>query len=165
MANEEIKTNPETEKPKKDKKEIIRAAKFVLISCSAGLIEIGSFAVLNEFVWPNNYWPCYLIALTLSVLWNFTINRRFTFKSTANVPRAMALVFAYYCVFTPVSTVLGNYLADTLLWNEYIVTLLNMGLNLFTEYLWQSRVVFKGQMDNNAVAEKDAAKKAAKEAK
>ena len=124
-----------------------RFIKFVLFSASAGLIEMGSFALLNELLdWP--YWPSYLIALTLSVLWNFTLNRKFTFRSAANVPRAMLLVFAYYCVFTPVTTILGNYLAEDLGWNEYLVTGINMILNLVTEFLWQKYVVYKDQIDN-----------------
>ena len=83
--------------------EFIRFIKFALFSASAGLIEMGSFAPLNEFTaW--SYWPCYLIALVLSVVWNFTLNRKFTFKSAANVPIAMAKVLAYYAVFTPLST-------------------------------------------------------------
>lgn len=123
-----------------------RFFKFVLFSASAGIIEIGSFALLNELLdWP--YWPSYLIALTLSVLWNFTLNRKFTFKSAANVPRAMLLVFAYYCVFTPVTTVGGNYLAEDLHWNEYLVTAINMVLNLITEFLWQKYVVYRHQID------------------
>ena len=123
-----------------------RFFKFVLFSARAGIIEIGSFALLNELLdWP--YWPSYLIALTLSVLWNFTLNRKFTFKSAANVPRAMLLVFAYYCVFTPVTTVGGNYLAEDLHWNEYLVTAINMVLNLITEFLWQKYVVYRHQID------------------
>ena len=70
------------------KKETLRFIKFLLFSASAGLIEFGSFSLLSACTpWP--YWPCYLIALTLSVLWNFTFNRRFTFQSAANVPVAM----------------------------------------------------------------------------
>ena len=89
-------------------KESWRFVKFVLLSISAGVIEMGSFALLNELLdWP--YWPSYLIALTLSVLWNFTLNRKFTFRSNANVPRAMFLVFVYYLIFTPLSTWGGNY--------------------------------------------------------
>lgn len=134
-------------------KETIRVIKFVLFSASAGIIEIGSFALLNELTaW--SYWPCYLIALILSVLWNFTLNRQFTFKSANNVPVAMAKVFAYYCVFTPVTTVLGNYLAETLLWNEYIVTGINMALNLTTEYLYDRFFVYKESLDTNARAVK-----------
>lgn len=133
-------------------KETWRFLKFVLFSASAGLIEMGSFALLNELLdWP--YWPSYLIALTLSVLWNFTLNRRFTFRSCADVPRAMLLVFAYYCVFTPVTTILGNYLAEDLGWNEYLVTGLNMVLNLVTEFLYQKYVVYKDQIDNAVTAE------------
>ena len=133
-------------------KETWRFIKFVLFSASAGLIEMGSFALLNELLdWP--YWPSYLIALTLSVLWNFTLNRKFTFRSAANVPRAMLLVFAYYCVFTPVTTIGGNYLAENLGWNEYIVTGLNMLLNLVTEFLYQKYVVYRDQIDNAVTAE------------
>lgn len=133
-------------------KETWRFLKFVLFSASAGIIEMGSFALLNELLdWP--YWPSYLIALVLSVLWNFTLNRKFTFRSAANVPRAMLLVFAYYCVFTPVTTVGGNYLAENLGWNEYLVTGINMGLNLVTEFLYQKYVVYKDQIDNAVKAE------------
>ena len=142
-------------------KEIIRVIKFVLFSISAGVIELVSFALLNELIkWP--YWPCYLIALVLSVLWNFTLNRKFTFKSANNVPRAMALVALYYCVFTPVTTVLGNYLAETLLWNEYLVTAINMALNLSTEYLYERFVVFKNTIDTNDIAKKNASKEEVK---
>lgn len=135
------------------KKEVWRAVKFGIFSVSAGVIQIVSFSLLNELTkW--NYWPCYLISLVLSVLWNFTLNRKFTFQSASNVPKAMALVFAYYCVFTPVTTVLGNYLAETLHWNEYLVTALNMVLNLSTEYLYQRFVVFRESLDTNALAKK-----------
>lgn len=128
-------------------KESWRFLKFVLFSASAGLIEIGSFTLLNEVVgW--RYWPCYLIALVLSVLWNFTLNRRFTFRSAANVPVAMLKVMAYYAVFTPVTTILGDWLAESCMWNEYLVTGINMVLNLITEYLFQKYVVFKNQIDN-----------------
>ena len=120
---------------------------FVFFSASAGIIEMGSFALLNELLdWP--YWPSYLIALTLSGLWNFTLNRKFTFKSAANVPKAMFLVFLYYLVFTPLTTVGGNYLAENLHWNEYLVTAINMILNLVTEFLYQKHVVYKNQIDN-----------------
>lgn len=120
--------------------------KFVLLSASAGVIEFASFALFNELTgW--SYWPSYLIALTLSVLWNFTLNRRFTFKSYANVPRAMLLVFMYYLVFTPASTWLGEWLTGQLWWNEYIVTIINMVLNLVTEYLFQRYVVYNKAVD------------------
>lgn len=133
--------------------EIMRVLKFVLFSISAGAIEIGSFTLLNELT-TMPYWPCYLIALVLSVLWNFTLNRKFTFKSANNVPVAMLKVAAYYCVFTPVTTLLGNYLAETLLWNEYLVTILNMALNLSTEYLYDRFVVFRATLDTNGSDEK-----------
>lgn len=132
-------------------REAARALKFVLFSASAGLIELGAFALLNELAgWP--YWPCYLIALVLSVVWNFTLNRAFTFRSAANIPRAMALVALYYCAFTPASTVLGSWLAEGLMWNEYLVTGINMLLNLLTEYFFDRFVVFGGTIDTNSRA-------------
>ena len=133
------------------RKETARIIKFVLFSASAGIIELGSFTLLNELTkW--SYWPCYLIALILSVVWNFTLNRKFTFKSASNVPVAMAKILAFYCVFTPVTTILGNYLAEELLWNEYIVTGINMALNISTEYLYDRFVVFRKTLDTNKAA-------------
>lgn len=136
------------------KKELIRTIKFVLFSASAGLIQIISFALLNELMsW--SYWPSYLISLTLSVLWNFTLNRRFTFKSANNVPVAMAQTAGFYLVFTPASTLFGNYLAETLLWNEYLVTIINMIANFVLEYLFQRFVVFRNSIDTNDLAQKE----------
>lgn len=135
------------------KRELIRTIKFVLFSASAGIIQILSFTLLNELMsW--SYWPSYLISLSLSVLWNFTLNRRFTFQSANNVPIAMAQTAAFYLVFTPVSTVLGNYLVETLLWNEYLVTALNMLANFVLEYLFQRFVVFGKSIDTNELAQK-----------
>ena len=132
---------------KNNAKELWRIVKFVLFSASAGIIQIGSFTLLNELTdWQ--YYACYLPSLWLSILWNFTLNRKFTFKSTANVPLAMMKVTGYYCVFTPVTTLLGNFLAEDLLWNEYLVTAINMLLNLTTEYLFQRFVVYRGKIDN-----------------
>ena len=140
---------------KSKNKEAVRMIKFVFFSISAGVIEMVSFTLLNELVkWP--YWPCYLIALVLSVLWNFTLNRNFTFKSASNVPIAMLKVAGFYCVFTPLSTLLGSYLADTLMWNEYLVTLINMCLNFVTEYIFDRYVVFGNSLDTNAAAKKEA---------
>ena len=136
------------------RKEVIRAIKFAIVSASAGLVEIGVFTIMNEFT-GLKYWPCYLTALIASVVWCFTINRRYTFKSTKNVPRAMAMVFAFYLVFTPATTILGNYLAEPLHWNEYLVTGINMALNLSLEYLYDTFIVYRGEMDNNDIAKKD----------
>lgn len=136
-----------------DRKEILRSLKFLLFSLSAGIIEIGAFSLLNELThW--SYWPCYLIALVLSVLWNFTLNRRYTFQSASNVPKAMALVFAFYCVFTPLSTLLGNWLAEGLQWNEYLVTAINMIANFVLEFLYDRFVVFRDSLDTNSVAKR-----------
>ena len=127
--------------------EVWRAIKYTMFSASAGLLEFVTFTLLNEFTtW--RYWPCYLIALILSVVWNFVINRRFTFKSTANVPVAMLKILGYYAVFTPLSTWGGDYLSETVGWNEYLVTIINLFLNLITEYTFQRLVVYGKKVDN-----------------
>ncbi len=140
--------------PNAHNKEFWRTVKFALFSVSAGVIEIASFTLLNELI-GCPYWISYLVALILSVVWNFTLNRRYTFKSANNVPLAMLKVAGYYCVFTPVSTLGGNYLAGTLLWNEYLVTGISMAVNLVTEYLFDKHVVFRNALDTNVLAQRE----------
>ena len=129
-----------------DKKELLRTIKFTLFSVSAGIIEIAVFALLERLT-PWNYWPCYLIALIASVVWNFTLNRNYTFQASNNVPVAMAKVALFYAVFTPVSTYLGNYAAEVLGWNDVLVTGLNMIANFVLEYLYDRFYVFRDSID------------------
>ena len=117
--------------------------KFTLFSISAGVIEIVSFTLLNEML-HLQYWPAYLTALVLSVLWNFTLNRRYTFQSAANVPVAMAKVAGFYLVFTPLSTWLGQ-MAENSGVNEYIVLAVTMIANFVLEFLFCKFVVYRGQ--------------------
>ena len=133
-------------------RDLVRMVKFVLFSISAGVIQAVSFTLLHEIMhWP--YWPCYLIALVLSVLYNFTLNRRFTFQSAANVPIAMLKVFLYYFVFTPLSTWLGQ-LASNAGGNEYLILFVTMAANLVTEFLFCRFVVYRGNMDTNGKAKR-----------
>ena len=136
----------------KDKKpsqgrEWVRMVKFTFFSVSAGLIEIGAFALLHELL-RLPYWLSYLAALVLSVLWNFTLNRRYTFKSATNVPVAMLKVAAFYVVFTPLSTALEHWMTESLGWNEYLATGANMALNFVTEFLYQRFFVFGKSIDS-----------------
>ncbi len=142
------------------KQNLVQALKFFAFSVSAGVIQTVSFTLLNELT-DMPYWPCYIIALVLSVLYNFTVNRRFTFKSANNVPIAMLKVAGYYLVFTPLSTWLGN-LADVAGVNEYIILFVTMVLNLVTEFLFCRFVVFRDSINTNKAALKEAEK--AKEA-
>ncbi len=131
------------------KKELARTLKFVLFSASAGIIQIGSFTLLNELA-HLTYWVAYLISLILSVLWNFTLNRKFTFKSANNIPIAMLKVAAYYVVFTPLSTWWTAALTEPaygVMWNEYLVVVLTMLVNFVTEFLYDRFVVFGKSID------------------
>ncbi|MBR5314728.1 MAG: GtrA family protein [Clostridia bacterium] len=127
-------------------KEVIRVIKFALFSASAAIIQILSFTLFNEvFRW--NYWACYLPSLLLSIVWCFTMNRNFTFKSANNIPIAMAKMLLFYAVFTPLTTLGGNFLVEDLLWNEYLVTVINMLLNFVLEFLYQRFFVFGKSID------------------
>lgn len=136
-------------KNENSKKELLRTVKFILFSISAGVIQIVSCALLNE-VFHMTYWIAYLISLCLSVLWNFTLNRKFTFQSAANVPVAMLKVAGFYVVFTPLSTWWSAALTEPsygIMWNEYVVLAGTMIINFVTEYLFQRFVVFGKSLD------------------
>lgn len=138
------------------KQEIMNVIKFVLFSISAGVIQIVSFTLLSELVFKDTqskYGISYFISLALSVLWNFTFNRKFTFKSASNVPVAMLLVLAYYAVFTPISIFGGEALIG-LGWNEYLVLFITMVVNMATEFLWTRFVVYRKSI-NSAVKPKE----------
>ena len=139
-------------------KNVLQAIKFALFSTSAGIIQVVSFTVMNELIVPNlniqneallkilnaEYGVCYLVALTLSVLWNFTFNRRYTFRSDCNIPIAMAKVAGFYLVFTPVSVILGE-MASGKGVIEYIILALTMASNFVLEYLFCKFVVYRNQ--------------------
>ena len=123
-------------------KNTLQAIKFTLFSLSAGLIQIISFALLHDVLGWESYWTSYLPSLVLSVIWNFTFNRKFTFKPTGHVARDMALVALYYLIFTPATTWLGNWL-EAIGWHDWLIQLLNMLLNFITEFLFQKFVVYR----------------------
>ncbi len=146
----------------------LQAIKFAAFSASAGIIQVGAFTLLNELMpdikgttaftkwfFESEYGAYYLIALILSVLWNFTVNRKFTFKSAANIPVAMLKVFGFYCVFTPVSVILGEMATQKIGWAfaEYIVLAVTMLTNMVTEFLYCRFFVYRDSMNTNESAE------------
>ena len=155
------------------KENALQAIKFACFSASAGIIQVVSFTLLNELLpttdstnaiaqwfFNSEYGGSYLVALTLSVLWNFTFNRKFTFKSAANIPVAMLKIFAFYCVFTPVSTILGEMVAQrfTASYVEYIILAVTMATNMVSEFLYCRFFVYKNSMntlDDKASKEKE----------
>ncbi len=124
------------------KKQLFQAVKFTLFSISAGAIQVVSFALMEIFI--KEYWIPYLTSLVLSILWNFTLNRRFTFKSAANIPVAMAKVFGFYLIFTPLSTYLGN-MAEKQGINDFIILAITMLSNFVLEFLFCKFVVYRGK--------------------
>ena len=129
------------------KKELIRSLKFLLFSISAGVIQIVSFTIFEE-LFHFTHWVSYLISLILSVLWNFTLNRKYTFHSAANVPIAMLKVAAFYVVFTPLSTWWTAVLTGAEFgWNPYVVEIGTMVINFVTEFLYDRFVVFGKSID------------------
>lgn len=161
MNNQETTVNSDSITKLTPRENRIQALKFGLFSVSAGVIQIVSFTVLNllfDYLFKDTNWftdtswltseygLSYFIALILSVLWNFTINRKFTFKSATNVPIAMLKVFAYYCVFTPLSIWWGVSL-ERIGWNEYLILLPTMIINMVTEYLFCRFFVYRNSIN------------------
>ncbi|MCD7827277.1 MAG: GtrA family protein [Clostridiales bacterium] len=152
------------------KDNVIQALKFTMFSISAGVIQIVVDTLLNElpprlFDVTLSYWACYLPALIASVVYNFTINRKFTFKSANNVPIAMLKVACYYVVFTPVSTILGNMAAEHFNAAEhnyvnYIILGITMIINFATEFLVDRFIVFRNSINTNDIAKKEQEAKA-----
>ena len=137
------------------KKEVLRTVKFVLFSISAGVIQIGSFTLMEEGL-GLTHWVGYLISLMLSVLWNFTLNRKFTFCSANHIPTAMLKVAGFYLVFTPLSTWWTAALTSAKVgWNEYLVLALTMLINFISEYLFDRFFVFGGSLDTAKAKEEE----------
>jgi len=143
------------------KQNIIQGLKFVVFSASAGLIQFASFTLMNETIhW--SYWTSYLIALTLSVVYNFTVNRKFTFKSAKNVPLAMTQIFIYYMIFTPLSTWWGEALTQVG-WNYYVVLVGTMLINFVTEFSVYRFIVYRNHMFTNKQGQAELARMEAEE--
>lgn len=158
----------------------LQGLKFLFFECSAGLIQFLSFTLMKWLVnniqyfvnlqqtnakfaalIENEYGPMYLIALFLSVCWSFTFNRKITFKSASNVPIAMLEVLAYYAVFTPISTMIGNHITANYIMTiggstelilgssnlgpiiDFVVLIVTMFCNMITEFLWEKYFVFR----------------------
>ena len=161
MKKEEKKPLTKEEK----RKEIFRAIKFTLFAASAGLVEYGSFTIFTLLPGYNNsfYWEAALASLILSVIWNFTFNRKFTFQSATNVKIAMIQVLAYYAIFAPLSIWFAQmYLIDTLGWNEFLVKGGVMFVNFVTEFAFMRFVVFGKSLDTNSLAQKQKEKEVQK---
>lgn len=158
--------------PKEKRAEIWRTVKFLLFSFSAGAIEFCSFWIMTAciplpvFTEAQYKWVPLTISLALSVIWNFTFNRRFTFQSANNVPIAMLKVLAYYAVFGPLSIgFVQLYLIDYLRLEkmELLLKIAVMIVNLITEFLYQRFFVFAKTLDTNDIAKKKHEKEIEKE--
>ena len=127
------------------KQQFLQFLKFLGFSISAGVIQILSFELLYNWIGWKVWWASYLISVFLSVVWNFTFNRKFTFKSASNVPIAMLFVLLYYCAFTPLS-VFGGDALEGIGWNGTLVTLMMMVINFLTEFVWDKFIVFNDKL-------------------
>lgn len=163
MNEQEQKTEllPESaeQPPKKEKnpklKQLIQILKFTGFSISAGVIQFVTTGALSTWTSLIPYWIAYLTGLVLSVVWNFTFNRKFTFAAANNIPLAMGLVIVYYCAFTPVSTFGADAIVEAWeraageAWNsdyELVITASMMILNFVTEFVWDKFIVFNDKV-------------------
>lgn len=145
-------TQPEPSQPQQASRRAqwLQVLKFTGFSISAGVIQLVSDGILCDWTGWLPWWPAYLISVLLSVIWNFTFNRKFTFRAANNVPVAMGLVALYYCAFIPLSVFGGDAIAARLPAKfGLLVTFMMMVVNFVTEFIWDKFVVF-----NDRVTEK-----------
>ena len=129
------------------KKEFLRTLKYLFFSVGAAVIQVGSFTLMEE-VFHVTHWLSYLVSLILSIIWMFTLNRKYTFRSSNNIPVAMLKTLAYYAVFTSLSTWWTAVLTGSNVgWNEYLVLGITMIINCSTEYIFDRFVVFGDSLD------------------
>lgn len=128
-------------------KNIWQAVKFTLFSISAGIVQAVSFAILHDVLGLESYWLSHVPSLILSVIWNFTFNRKYTFKPTNDIKRDMLLVALYYVVFTPASALWGTWL-EKLGLHDWLIEIVNMIINFVTEFLFQKFVVYREKKEN-----------------
>ena len=156
-------------------KELWRAIKFTLFSISAGAIQAISSLLLKLVILdriidegatmtfiieqPTSTFIADTVGLALSVIWNFTFNRKFTFKAASNVPVAMLLAFLFYVPFYPFQiwyvAMVEHGLESIGGWGYVIGLGTCMIINFVLEFLWQKFVVFRGKVDTNDVANKE----------
>lgn len=147
------------------KQNTLMQVKFLLFSISAGVIQIIATTLLNTVVHidqytrldemlGNDYGLSYFIGLLLSVVWNFTLNRKFTFKSAANVPVAMLKILGFYCVFAPLSIWWTVRLTDAG-WSWLLVQAGTMIINFITEFLFCRFVVYRNNLYTNENAKRE----------
>ena len=151
---------------KEKRKGVMQFIKYALCAASAGIIQIVLFSILQAVI-PSNGKTIHFIvedmdlvtfiattvALCASILWNFTFNRKFTFKDAGNVPKAMILAFLFYVPFYPFQTwyvhtikslLVGAIGADGAgIIAEGTVMVINFAL----EFMWQKFVVFRKPKD------------------
>ena len=148
------------------RKGVMQFIKYALCAASAGIIQIVLFSILQAVI-PSNGKTIHFIvedmdlvtfiattvALCASILWNFTFNRKFTFKDAGNVPKAMILAFLFYVPFYPFQTwyvhTIKSLLVEAIgtdgagIIAEGTVMIINFAL----EFMWQKFVVFRKPKD------------------
>ena len=151
---------------KEKRKGVMQFIKYALCAASAGIIQIVLFSILQAVI-PSNGKTIHFIvedmdlvtfiattvALCASILWNFTFNRKFTFKDAGNVPKAMILAFLFYVPFYPFQTwyvhTIKSLLVEAIgtdgagIIAEGTVMIINFAL----EFMWQKFVVFRKPKD------------------
>ncbi|MDO5025763.1 MAG: GtrA family protein [Trueperella sp.] len=135
----------------------LQAVKFTLLSGTAAVVEAGSYALFLALDLMPVSWA-QAISVALSVLWNFTLNRKFTFKSTGNVPFAMLLVSLFYVAYIPISSVLAGLMDDAGM-HPAVIKIIWLLINFVGEFIWWKYVVFGiGERWLDSITKRKAAK-------
>lgn len=157
---------------KKKLEGVFQFIKYALCAASAGIIQFVLGIILQAVIPDNGKMIFFIskemtqtlfiaetVALCASILWNFTFNRKFTFKDASNVPKAMILAFLFYVPFYPFQTwymsVVEEGLKDSM--GSTGIFIIAQGtamiMNFVLEFLWQKFVVFRKPKEKEGAEE------------
>lgn len=156
---------------KEKRKGVLQFIKYALCAASAGIIQLALFSILQAVIPQSGKTIRFIVedmdlvtfisttvALCASILWNFTFNRKFTFKDAGNVPKAMLLAFLFYVPFYPFQTWYVHTIKSLLLGplstqaSGIIAEGSVMVINFVLEFMWQKFVVFRKRKEKKEEA-------------
>ena len=118
---------------------------FVVVSLGAGVIEYATFALMTWIV-PDNKTMLVAAEVTsvvLSCLFNFTVNRKYTFHSSSNIPLGMLLYGVYYAFLaTPAGVWFLLFLTQGGM-HELLAKAVKMLVNFIFDYLFCKFILFQ----------------------
>lgn len=128
---------------------------FLYFSLGAGVIKLVSFLLLSLI--DSGHGAVLVLAeivsVVLSGLFNFTWNRKFTFRSTNNIVPGMFLYGLYSLIATPA---VASFIVDLTRrgWADWLAKAMKMALHFILDSLYCKFVIFRQVKERASVRKK-----------